>query len=167
LELMVSTHPATVRASVVREGEWPGLSYSYQLGYGARRMTVLALGRAVDGFAELCKTMVATPDLTEAAELVAQTGQVLQASYEEMLRKIQLMGQNAFRDELKLDKAFWSICASEWGRGWGYRERVAKHNRTWFSEEQRLELEGELIAMIQREWDASLGRVSALLDTED
>src|SRR5882762_9247886 len=39
-------YASTVRAAVRCEGEWTQLSYSYLIGYGARRLAVLALGKA-------------------------------------------------------------------------------------------------------------------------
>jgi transcriptional regulator with XRE-family HTH domain len=157
-------YASTVRAAVRREGEWTQLSYSHHIGYGARRLAVLALGKAVDEFSGHCRILVATPRYTEAADLIAQAERVLTTSYEELLRKVQLMGQTVFKDALKSDSTFWQGCMAEWGQGPGYKSRVAGHNREWFDNEARRRLEEELKALIGREWARALQSVNELLE---
>lgn len=164
---MSTVYASTIRATVRREGEWQNLSYSHHLGYGARRMAALSLTRTVEGFIELCKTLVGNPDYTEAQDLIRQAERVLQSSFEDLLRKVQLMGQTCFHDELKIDAAFWSSCSNEWGRGPGYRDRVTQRNDAWFKESSRQDLEKELRLLIEKEWSHALSRVAALFESEE
>jgi transcriptional regulator with XRE-family HTH domain len=157
-------YASTVRAAVRREGEWTQLSYSHHIGYGARRLAVIALGKAVDDFAGHCKIMAATPRYKDAADLISQAERVLNTSYEELLRKVQLMGQTVFKDALKADPLFWRACMDEWGQGPGYKTRVAGRNQDWFDSESRRKLEEGLKTLIAREWTRALQSVTALLD---
>lgn len=157
-------YASTVRAAVRREGEWPQLSYSHHIGYGARRLAVMALERAVGEFAGHCKILAAKPRYADAADLLTQAERVLTASYEELLRKVQLMGQTVFKDALKADPLFWQSCLNEWGQGPGYKSRVAAHNREWFDNESRRKLEEELKALVAREWARVLANVTELLE---
>ncbi|MEW6120444.1 MAG: helix-turn-helix transcriptional regulator [Pseudomonadota bacterium] len=164
---LAKAYASTIRAAVRREGEWSNLSYSHHLGFGARRLAVLSLGKTVEGLSELCKTMIGNPEYQEAQDLINQAERVLLAAYDELLRKVQLMGQTSFRDALKLDAALWLKCENEWGQGPGYRDRVTHHNEEWFMAEPRQDLENELMALIQREWKAALDKLTALFDPEE
>jgi len=163
---LAKAYASTIRATVRREGEWPNLSYSHHLGYGARRVAAFSLGKTVEGFSELCKTMTGNPEYTEAQDLINQAERVLVSAYEELLRKVQLMGQTSFRDELKVDATFWLQCENEWGQGPGYRDRVTSHNSDWFDAEPRQELEAELQALIQREWKDALANLTSLFEEQ-
>jgi hypothetical protein len=107
--------------------------------------------------------MVANPDYKEAEGLVKQAERLLLSAYEELLRKIQLMGQTAFKDELRQDSAFWFTCDQEWGRGGGYKDRVATRNKDWFDEDARKDLQRQINAVIEKEWSLALQRVKGLL----
>ena len=163
---MRGAYAATVRAAVRREGDWHNLNYTHHLGYGARRLAAMALDRYIESFGELCSTMIDNPEYSEGKDLISQANRVLQSAFEEMLRKIQLTGQTIFSNSLKTDANFWKQCDSEWGRGTGYKSRVAEHSRAWFEDDKNKELEAELLEMIQREWKNALGKVAALLELE-
>lgn len=164
LKQMSAVYAATVRASIAREGEWQNLNFGHHLGHGARRMAVLSLEKHVEAFNALCRTLSNTETLTEANDLIVQVEQVLRSSYDELLRKLQLMGQAIFKDELKIDKEFWEACQNEWGKGKGYKDRVTRHSGNWFALKERDKLESELLMLIQREWQTALERVGNLLE---
>ena len=155
-----------MRATIRREGEWPNLSYSHHLGFGARRLATRALEPLVEKFRSATELMEANPDYAEAKDLIQQARRVLDSAFDDLLRKAQIMGQTAFTDALKLDPSLWLNCESEWGKGYGYRDRVAGWNRQWFGAEPRQHLEQELFGVISREWDVALKRLSSLLETD-
>jgi hypothetical protein len=166
MQQITTAYASTVRASVRREGEWHNLSYSHHLGYGARRLAAVTLGKSVEGFSQVCKMLAGNPEYSDAADLIRQAERVLETSYEDLLRKMQLAGQTSFRDALKADPTFWADCNNEWGRGPGYKVRVANHNANWFNASERLELEKELRDLVEREWSFMLERVTALFENE-
>jgi hypothetical protein len=161
-----AVYASTVRATIRREGEWPNLSYSHHLGYGARSLAARALEPLVEKFRTATELMDANPDYAEAKDLIQQARRVLESAFEDLLRKAQITGVTAFADALKLDPSLWQNCDAEWGRGPGYRDRVAGWNRQWFGAEPRQQLEQELFGMLSREWDVALKRLSSLLETD-
>ncbi|OFW42696.1 MAG: hypothetical protein A3J29_10420 [Acidobacteria bacterium RIFCSPLOWO2_12_FULL_67_14b] len=105
-----AVYASTVRATIRREGEWPNLSYSHHLGYGARRLAARALEPLVEKLKIATELMEANPEYAEAKDLIQQARRVLESAFEDLLRKAQIMGQTAFRDALKLDPSLWLNC---------------------------------------------------------
>ena len=162
-----SAYASTVRATIRREGKWPNLDYGHHLGYGARKLAALALEPAVERCKGVAGVMQGNPEYAEAKDLIQQTQRVLESAFEELLRMVQLMGRTTFKDALKLDRSLWVKCENEWGRGSGYRDRVADWNKQWFSDPARQEVERELFDLIDREWEALLKRLSSLLQVDE
>ncbi|MGW2114240.1 helix-turn-helix domain-containing protein [Streptomyces zhihengii] len=155
-------HAASVNAAVRREGEWRSLSYTHQLGHGARKAAVVALQDSVTGFTDLCRTLSDPDSMPEASELLSQAQQLMSTAYDELLRKVQLTGLTLYRDQLREDPEFWNNSAGEWGQGPGYINRVLRRNREWFQQPQRRDLEDQLAAVLEREWRTVLERVEAI-----
>src|SRR5205823_11515256 len=57
LSALEIAHASTIHACMRRRGEWQNLSYSHQLGHGARRIGALALGDEVNIFRDYCHTL--------------------------------------------------------------------------------------------------------------
>jgi transcriptional regulator with XRE-family HTH domain len=163
---IVSANASHVYAATRREGEWRNFSYSYQLGFGARKLCVTAAGKRVDGFADHCRLLRADPELAAASELVAQTERVMQAGFDQMQSKAQLLAQTSYREALKAAAELWQRCVDEWGRSRGYRQAVAAFSREWFSDASRIAMEGELRTLLEREWARVLQSVAELVGPE-
>ena len=163
LSEMRKIHSSTLWATVRREGEWEGLSYSHHLGFGARKCAVIALGEKVTGFSSICKTMIANPDYRDAKDLIRQTERLLLSAYDGLIRKIQLMGNTAFNDQLKGDPEFWKKCNEEWGKGRGFRTNVTSYNASWFGENSRQHIHKQIADAVEKEWKLILERMKGLL----
>ena len=117
-------HVSTLNAAVRREGEWYSLSYSTRLGSGARRIAVAALREWRVEFRGICNNLAQTH--VEAAELLGQAERLMDIAYEELLRKMQVAGAALYREELQRAQVLRVELSVEWGRGSGYRDRVAR-----------------------------------------
>lgn len=155
-------HASTVNAAIRREGEWRSLSYTHQLGYGARKLAVAALQKSVTGFTALCQTL--SGSMPEAGELLIQAQHLMGTSYDELLRRMQLASATEYGSQLRQAPEFWLKNAGEWGRGSGYLDRIVARNRGWFQEPPRRDVEEQLAIRLEREWGAVLVRVEAIFD---
>jgi transcriptional regulator with XRE-family HTH domain len=161
---MRAAHVSTVNAAVRREGEWYSLSYSHQLGFGARRVAVASLRDWMTEFGGLCSTL--SDSHPEASDLLGQAARLMDQAYEDLLKKMQVAGASLYGAELQRAQTLWSELAAEWGKGAGYRDRVAGRQGAWFGEEDRQKIEAEVLGVLRREWLNLRGRISAIFDSD-
>jgi hypothetical protein len=159
-----TAHASTVNAAVRREGEWQSLSYSHQLGFGARRTAVASLRDLLTEFCGLCSTLAKSSP--EAAELLGQADRLMIRTYEDLLKKMQLAGITLYRDQLQQDQIHWMELSQEWGGGPGYRERVVNRQDAWFDQQSRIDIESEIRTVLDREWKTVLGRVASIFEVD-
>lgn len=166
LAALSKAHPSTIRATVRREGEWPNLEYSHHLGYGARRIAAASVEPRLGQFKAIAENLLQDPELTDAHDLVQQALRLIESAIDGLLRKVQLLGQATYTDELKEDQTFWQGCEYEWGQGAGYRDRITYRNTSWFNEATRAQQQEYVRALILKEWGQVLDRLAALLAIE-
>ncbi len=157
-----SAHGSTLNAAVRREGEWYSLSYSHQLGFGARRVAVSSLRDWRIEFQGICDNLTETH--RDASELLGQAQRLMDLAYEDLLKKMQVAGAALYREELQRAQVLWVELSSEWGRGAGYRERVARRQHSWFDEEDQTKVEQQILGVLRREWLSVRNRVAAIFD---
>ena len=173
LRTMNTIHAGTVRASVRRQGEWYNLDYSDQLGSGAILSAASIVAPKQDSFSSIAKNLLDDEELTEAFGLVRQARRVIDSGVETILAKSQIEGVEIHSRDMKPDLSLWNRCDNEWGQGGGYRGRVVNHNREWFKDGMKRSTtysgnnrdhQQDFRDLIEREWTATLERLSHRLD---
>ena len=162
-------HASSVRASVRRQGDWQNLNHSYQLGFGARVMAARAVAPKLDDFKAITEILLQNDELEPAFGLVRQARRILEDGVASLLLSSELLGRRIYIQHLEPDWAFWQWCDNQWGRGYvdglGYRDRVARHHRKWFSDDGR-DFQAMMQDLVEREWRQISARLSAILDPE-
>ncbi|WP_033344123.1 hypothetical protein [Catenuloplanes japonicus] len=162
LEQMGRVHASAVNASIRRDGEWPSLSYTHELGRGARKLVEVSMGGSVAAFRTVCELL--SNSLPEARELLIQGERLMTSTYTELLHTVEESARGLYRGQLSGDRQFWIDSANEWGKGSGYLDRVLDRNRAWFQEPSRRALQADLESLLDREWAALLHRVQAIFE---
>ncbi len=130
---------ATLWAAARRNGEYSGLNMVHMIGSGAARD---ARSRCIGWYNSLdahLNALKADPDLVLAGRTIDQVRQSAAKSRTTFLETVQQTGMEVYREPLK-QAPVWIRCAAEWGRGPGFKDRVAQHLESWFkSETQHLE----------------------------
>lgn len=160
-----SAHPSSLRASVRRKGDWYNLEYSPQLGFGARRMALIAIGPLQEKFNAITENLTQDPELKEAVELVQQTQRIMDSGIESLLEKCRLLGRTIHTRDMKSDIQPWDKSNNEWGRGYGYRDRVSDHHQNWFDNDVHRS-QSRVEELIIVEWRQVLDRMASILDTD-
>ena len=159
-------YASSLRASIRRGGEWYNLDYPHQLGYGTRAMAFGAVNLKLVGFKALADTLLKTPGLEEASDLVSQSLRIIESGIESLFRDCQLLGRTIYAEHLEGDYELWNDCDRKWGQGPGYRDRVYKRHVKWF-EDNRHKIDSQANSVIETKWQEVLGRVSAILQAGD
>lgn len=135
-------YASTLWAATRRNGEYSGLNIVHQVGVGAARDARL---RSESWFASMeayLNALKADKGLSLAQKTIDQIGKMMLAAKPNFLDLVQRAAMEVYRAPLS-QAPVWSQCASEWGQGAGFKNRVAHHLEKWFeanhAEKDRLE----------------------------
>lgn len=123
-------YASTLWAATRRSGEYSGLNVVHQVGIGAAKDALL---RSRDWFAKIeghVNELKADEDLTLASHSIDQIGALALASKRTFLEGAQRIAMEIYREPLT-QSSVWINCASEWGRGTGFKDRVVQHLHHW------------------------------------
>ncbi len=158
-----AAHPRTIYAAIVRDGDWWNLNYAHQLSHGARRIAAGIAEPKLQKFKEIAENLLQDDQFSDAHDLINQTVRTMDAGFDALVRKAQLVGQSIHSDEMTADTSFWKTCSGEWGTGAGYRDRINGHNQSWFEEENEGEADARVMQLVADSWLEVVATVRHLL----
>ena len=164
MDAINSAHASSLRASVIRQGDWHNLEYSPQLGFGARRMAIAAVESKQEDFKAIAENILQNPELKEASGLVRQVSRMLDAGIQDILDTSQLMGTIIYTGDMKSSSEPWERSNAEWGKGPGYRDRVSKHHKTWFESKDH---QTSVNQLVKTEWQKILEQMLSILEIDE
>ena len=146
-------YASTLWASTRRNGEYYGLNILHLIGVGAARDARLRSESWFTGLDAFLKSLKADDDLSLASRSIDQIAVSAAASKKAFLEAVQRGGVEVYRGPLS-QATVWSSCASEWGKGTGFKNRVAEHLERWF--EQQSGLKETLEGVVNGLWEKSV-----------
>ncbi|MCA8890127.1 MAG: helix-turn-helix transcriptional regulator, partial [Parvularculaceae bacterium] len=130
-------YASTLWASTRRSGEYSGLNVLHLIGVGAARDAKQRSEQWFKSLGAFLKSLKADDDLALAGRSIDQIAASASSSQRTFLDAVQRGGVEVYRDQLS-QAGVWGSCASEWGRGPGFKLRVADHLEKWFSAKSEL-----------------------------
>lgn len=143
-------YASTLWASTRRNGIYSGLNLVHLLGVGAARDAHLRTQSWFNGLEAFLNSLKADEGLSLATRSIEQIAASATISKRTFLDVVQQGGVEVYREPLS-QSSVWSSCASEWGRGPGFKGRVAQHLDEWFS--TRVDLQEKLESVIAGLWE--------------
>ncbi|EGT3624816.1 hypothetical protein FAP94_00110 [Morganella morganii] len=157
------TYAASVRASVNRDGDWHNLDYYQEIALGARSQCVQKLYPLRDELITLIDNMLAQNDLQPAYSLLKQLKITTEIRLEDIAQLALSKGRSIYEVDIKSDAPFWSGAYHEWGKGAGYKDRVAAHTHTWFKSHDYTRYEFEVTRTLVTRWENYLEEIDKLI----
>jgi transcriptional regulator with XRE-family HTH domain len=147
-------HPRTVWASVVRQGSWINLDVYHYLGTGLAADAQERCRVHVLEFEAALGRMLADDDFAPVHRYLKEALKSVGHWRDEFLQAALRLGRDAFRPALKGAIPLWNACAAEYGRGYGFRDRVAAHLRAWFEDPAQNGIIELLESGLAEQWSA-------------
>lgn len=125
-------YASTLWASTRRNGEYSGLDILHLIGVGAARDAHLRSDSWFKGLDRYLNSLRADPDLELAKRSIDQIAAIASTSKRSFLEAVQRGGVEVYSEQLS-QAPVWGACTREWGKGPGYKLRVADHLEKWFT----------------------------------
>ena len=146
-------YASTLWAATRRNGEYAGLNMVHLMGGGAARDARLRSDAWFQGLHLFLNALKADDDLKPAFRTIEQIAASAAGSKVTFLEGAQRGAIEVYREPLT-QASVWATCSSEWGRGPGFKHRVADHLEKWFA--MKADLKETLEDIVGSLWEQSV-----------
>ncbi|GIU15854.1 hypothetical protein TUM4261_33510 [Shewanella sp. c952] len=158
-----TTYAASVRASVNRDGDWHRLDYYQILAVASRSQCVKETEVLCSELNTLVNNMLSNNRLQPAYMLLEQIKNTTDLRLKKLRNVAYLLGRSAYQSELEKDTEFWKLLNSQWGKGPGYKQRVASNTNEWFLNVNYSEIELKVVREVALLWDEYVHEIKSIV----
>lgn len=156
-------YASSIRASVNRRGSWGNFDFYYKLAVAARKKAVTSFHETVEEIELVLKNLERQDALKPVHPFIRQLQLAVNERMERLYDTAAVRGRTAFEDNMKADLPFWSAQQDEWGRGSGYKSRIAQGTEGWFQHHSPAKQEEAIQHEVFTGWIALIEEVESLL----
>jgi transcriptional regulator with XRE-family HTH domain len=154
---------SVIRASVRRLGDWYNLDFYHHLSRSVRLLAVDQIGTRINAFKTIVTNLINNDDLSPAREFLQGIIGRLDVALDESYSRLQIAGNETFRQTLAQHNEFWARCEGRWGGGPGYRNAIRDMTDEEF--EAHCDDSRAIIgSLITEEWQKLVALLRSILD---
>ena len=151
-------------ANVNRRGSWHRFDYWFGLGLGTRNVTFARATGQINGLKAIVENALNDDNLSDAHGFLKHFLTQVEETTAALLVEVQQLGEAAFADQLREDRAYWEKCQQRWGGGPGYKNDIRAWTQEWFKNESRKARHDFVEKEIQRRWQNVTDRLAEHLE---
>lgn len=160
--LSKSTHASSLRGSVNRRGVWHTFDYHLTLRNAYRYQSVTDFDFLRIELVAILENMESQKKYHYSFPLISQIKDTAKKRLEAIYMKSSDLADEKFKNSLLIDAVFWASLQSEWGKGTGYKNRVANQTEGWFLDKDYKLIEDVMSSSINDSWDSFLNELEGL-----
>ena len=157
-----STHASSLRGSVNRKGVWHTFDYYLTLRNAYRYQSVTDFDYLRIELIAILENMESQNKYHYSLPLISQIKDTAKKRLEEIYMKSSGLADENFKNSLFIDTNFWESLQTEWGRGTGYKNRIANQTEGWFLDSNYKLTEDMITSSINDSWDGFLSELEGL-----
>ena len=157
-----STHASSLRGSVNRRGVWHTFDYYLTLRNAYRYQSVTDFDFLRTELIAILGNMESQEKYRYSLPLISQIKDTAKKRLEGIYMKSSNLADEEFKNSLFIDEIFWEALRKEWGKGAGYKYRVASQTEGWFLERDYKVVEDVMSNSINDSWDGFLHELEGL-----